>query len=357
MSKNPNEFKNKNVRQLMYRKLKQEKLKTKKKTKLENKDKPKQVPKTIENCRIKDETFVGDLQNDPEIQLDLRTDELSKHLLKGTNKANRQEDEKDDEQQDEYKKIDQDEYDSKVKQDRDDEEEEEESSQDEDESEEEEENNDPKILITTTEMRVAFRTYKMCRELSRILPNAHYFFRKNVRMSKVIPEAIKRKYSAIIAINEDHKEPNGMMITLLPEGPTMNFKLSNVKLSDEIKHANGFKGSHNEFTKHKPEIILNNFNTRLGLQLGRSFAALFPHDPQYLGRHCCTFHNQRDFVFFRHHRYIFRNAEKVGLQELGPRFTLKLRSLQKGAFNSKFGEYEWVQKRHEMESNRRKFSI
>lgn len=26
-----------------------------------------------------------------------------------------------------------------------------------------------------------------------------------------------------------------MMITLLPDGPTMNFKLSSVKLSDEIK--------------------------------------------------------------------------------------------------------------------------
>ena len=43
-------------------------------------------------------------------------------------------------------------------------------------------------------------------------------------------------------------------------------------------------------------------------------------------------------------RYIFRNAKKVGLQELGPRFTLKLRSLQKGTFDSKFGEYEWVHK-------------
>jgi len=34
----------------------------------------------------------------------------------------------------------------------------------------------------------------------------------------------------------------------------------------------------------------------------------------------------------------------VGIQELGPRFTLKLRSLQKGTFDSKFGEYEWVHK-------------
>ena len=51
-------------------------------------------------------------------------------------------------------------------------------------------------------------TYKLCRELSRILPNAKYFYRKNVRISKVIPEAIKRKYSAIIVVNEDRKVPS-----------------------------------------------------------------------------------------------------------------------------------------------------
>ena len=34
----------------------------------------------------------------------------------------------------------------------------------------------------------------------------------------------------------------------------------------------------------------------------------------------------------------------MGIQELGPRFTLKLRSLQKGTFDSKYGEYEWVHK-------------
>ncbi len=44
------------------------------------------------------------------------------------------------------------------------------------------------------------------------------------------------------------------------------------------------------------------------------------------------------------YRYIFKNEKKVGIQELGPRFTLKLRSLQKGTFDSKFGEYEWVHK-------------
>ena len=44
------------------------------------------------------------------------------------------------------------------------------------------------------------------------------------------------------------------------------------------------------------------------------------------------------------HRYIFKNHKKAGLQELGPRFTLKLRSLQRGTFDSKYGEYEWIHK-------------
>jgi len=56
-------------------------------------------------------------------------------------------------------------------------------------------------------------------------------------------------------------------------------------------------------TGHKPEVILNNFNTRLGHSIGRMLASMFPHDPNFHGRRVVTFHNQRDYIFFRHHRY------------------------------------------------------
>ena len=60
------------------------------------------------------------------------------------------------------------------------------------------------------------------------------------------------------------------------------------------------------------------------------------------------------FSFFLHVRlrYIFKNQKKAGLQELGPRFTLKLRSLQRGTFDSKFGEYEWIHKVRQKMINR-----
>jgi ribosome production factor 1 len=35
-------------------------------------------------------------------------------------------------------------------------------------------------------------------------------------------------------------------------------------------------------------------------------------------------------------------AYSARLQELGPRFTLRMQSLQRGTFDSKSGEYEWV---------------
>jgi ribosome production factor 1 len=97
---------------------------------------------------------------------------------------------------------------------------------------------------------------------------------------------------------------------------------------------------HGRATSHKPEMILSGFGTRLGHRISRVFAALFAQaspqtprstvqtnfdscvmppqlgkvqsrtccdghvsrrlqDPAYRGRRVVTFHNQRDFIFFR----------------------------------------------------------
>lgn len=119
-------------------------------------------------------------------------------------------------------------------------------------------------------------------------------------------------------------------------------------------------------------------------------ASLFDQEPAFKGRRAVTLHNQRDYIFFRHHRYVFEEKEvkvrataaaagagaagkgkKAGgkggkkkteqvvqarLQELGPRFTLKLLSVQKGTFDSRHGEYEW-KRNGDMDTSRRKFFL
>ena len=68
--------------------------------------------------------------------------------------------------------------------------------------------------------------------------------------------------------------------------------------------------------------------------------------------------NVKCFLIFPS-RYEFTSSGKVRLRELGPRFTLKLRSLQDGTFDSKTGDYRWIitDKRHDMETSRRKFYL
>ncbi|XP_005993908.1 ribosome production factor 1 [Latimeria chalumnae] len=208
----------------------------------------------------------------------------------------------------------------------------------------------PQILITTSD-RPRGRTVRFCEQLSGVIPNSHVYYRRGLALKKVIPQCVSRGFTDLIVINEDRKVPNGMVLSHLPDGPTAHFKMSSVRLRKEMKR----RGK--DPTGHVPEVVLNNFSTRLGHSIGRMLASLFPHDPQFMGRQVATFHNQRDYIFFRFHRYIFKNEKKVGLQELGPRFTLKLRSLQKGTFDSKYGEYEWIHKRHEMDTSRRKFHL
>mmetsp|Transcript_22224 Transcript_22224/g.33064 ORF Transcript_22224/g.33064 Transcript_22224/m.33064 type:complete len:168 (-) Transcript_22224:40-543(-) len=157
----------------------------------------------------------------------------------------------------------------------------------------------------------------------------------------IIEGATKRDYTDILLIQEHKKKLNMMIHIHLPEGPTAYYRLSSYKVRKDIKEAA-------KTSIHYPELILNNFNTRLGQTLGRMFASVFPQSPEFEGRKVVTFHNQRDFIFFRHHRYIFDSVEKARLQEIGPRFTLKLIKLQHDVFDPANGEYVWIYRGREM---------
>ena len=156
----------------------------------------------------------------------------------------------------------------------------------------------PKILITTSK-RASAHIYDFAHEFTGIFPNAQFVKRgSQFEVKKLVEIAIKREYTDLIIINEDKKEPNAMTFIHLPDGPTAHFKLSSIRLNKDIY-------GHGVVCANEPELILNNFNTRLGHTIGRFFASLFPHVPDFKGRQAVTFHNQRDFIFFRRHRYVF----------------------------------------------------
>lgn len=303
MSSRPNNtsnIANKAKREQVYQKLKAEKSKAKSAARekrrreaeeLGDDARPKQVPKTLDSMRVAEETTVA--PDDEEVLADEADDEFSPYF-KGEVKA--------------------------------------------------------KVMITTRP-RPSKNIHYFMAELMNMVPNSFYYKRGTYELKQICQYAANKKFTHLIVLSEKNKVCNGMILSHLAGGPTVHFKVTNVKLNEEIKGSG-------KATTHLPEIILNNFSTRLGHRVGRFLGSIFPHRPNFKGRRVITFHNQRDFIFLRHHRYIFKDdGKRVGLQEVGPRCTLKTRWLQAGTFDTKFGEYEWVHKRKEMDTSRRKFHL
>lgn len=68
-----------------------------------------------------------------------------------------------------------------------------------------------------------------------MIPNGHPMWRKNTSFKKIIRQAIENGFTDVVVINEDNRIPNAMIVSHLPNGPTAHFKLSNVKITKEIK--------------------------------------------------------------------------------------------------------------------------
>jgi len=227
----------------------------------------------------------------------------------------------------------------------------------------------PKVLVTT-HRRPSRHMWAFLGEFMEVLPRCEFAERRGLPLKNIVKWADEREFSDLLVFHESPggtseggtSGVDGMMHVHLPTGPTARYALKSLLLSKDIPNCG-------RATDHRPELVLNGFHTRLGHRIGRMFASLWHQDPEFTGRRVCTMHNQRDFIFFRHHRYVFeeklRRAKptdadsekqklvKARLQELGPRFTLKLQTLQRGTFADADGEFEFVKKGQDRDSAKR----
>jgi ribosome production factor 1 len=156
----------------------------------------------------------------------------------------------------------------------------------------------PRILMTTNR-RPKGALFDFLKEIKGAFPACEYYERKNFEIKKVIEWAKERGFTDLMLWYEKHGKPHSLILSHLPEGPTATFRVSGLKLRHAIRHHGAAPGDVH------PELIMNNFDTMLGHRMGRMLASLFPQSPHLKARRVVTMHNQRDFVFFRHHRYEF----------------------------------------------------
>lgn len=234
---------------------------------------------------------------------------------------------------------------------------------------------DPKILVTTS---LNSTIHNEAQLLGTLFPNSAYIPRSGHRfghkysLREICKFATNREYTTVILVKEDLKKPTGISVVHLPSGPTFHFSISNWIEGRKLP-------GHGNPTNHYPELLLNNFKTPLGLLTAKLFMTMFPPRPEFQGRQVVTLHNQRDYIFVRRHRYVFREKRateksivgadgrevkgvediRAGLQELGPRFTLKLRRVDKGigragSEGEDATQWEWKAK---MEKDRKRFNL
>ena len=251
---------------------------------------PKQMPKTIDMMREKDETLFD--ENDKEIKEALENDE--------------------------YKNYFNNEY-------------------------------SPQILLTTSIAHTG-GIFRFIKELKNFIPNSYFYYRKKFDLGTIMKSATEKGFTDILVVTERLRKPYKLLLIHLPNGPTMEFKLFNVVYQDEIQ-------GHGTSAGHNPELMFRNFKTTLGFRVQRALNALFPKDEELRGRELITFQNQRDYIFFRYYRYIFtEDFKSANLQELGPRFAMRLLYVQKGLFDPEKGDYEWLYQ-DKMGVRRRKFYL
>jgi ribosome production factor 1 len=155
-----------------------------------------------------------------------------------------------------------------------------------------------------------------------IFHNIYYYPRETMKLDEVYTYAKNLNYTHVMVVRYNNRGYELLVRHL--EGMLAVFKVTSLQFQKQIKH-------HAVATEHIPELILNNFDSKIGVKVGRLLASLFPQNPEFKGRRVVTFHNQRDFIFFRHHRYIFTEGyEGVNMQEIGPRFTLQVKKVFAG---------------------------
>ena len=92
-------------------------------------------------------------------------------------------------------------------------------------------------------------------------------------------EAGEKGFTHLIVVGEHDKKVNSLcfdsglmrslIISHLPNGPTAMFKVMSFIPHEDIADVG-------DVTQHNPEIILNNFTTRLGRRFGRFLGSMYP---------------------------------------------------------------------------------
>ena len=177
---------------------------------------------------------------------------------------------------------------------------------------------DPKILVTTSRAPTQ-RLTQFLKEMRIIIPNCVRINRGNIVIKDLVKECKENDYTDLILLHENWGQPDGLIISHMPQGPTIYFGLFNVVIRHDIAE------QIDKLSEAYPHLIFDGLNSRLGEIIIEIIKNIFPMSKAESKR-VLTFSNKSDFISFRYHNFQTRKSKKgekeVDLEEIGPRFEM-----------------------------------
>jgi len=235
---------------------------------------------------------------------------------------------------------------------------------------------DPKVLITTAR-DPSSRLAQFAKELRLLFPTSQRINRGAYILKDLVRLCQTNDVTDLVIVHEHRGEPDGLIVSHLPYGPTAYFGLSEVALRHDLP-----KKPPN-ISEVSPHLIFHQFESKLGRRVETILKHLFP-PAAPLGQRCMSFINQGDFIHFRHHTWAKakpgggeaaaaaaaaavdagqaatgkdeakerqpkgkkeraeeKQKEQLQLTEAGPRFVMRLYRIELGSVDMRDVEVEW----------------
>ena len=116
-----------------------------------------------------------------------------------------------------------------------------------------------------------------------------------IQVGELVEVCRNNDFTDIVVVQEHRGEPDGLIVSHLPFGPTCYFSLANTVMRHDIEGCGTVSEAY-------PHLIFDNFKSKIGERIMNILKYLFP-VPKDDSKRVMTFRNENDFISFRHHNY------------------------------------------------------
>lgn len=126
---------------------------------------------------------------------------------------------------------------------------------------------DPKILLTTAH-DPSDRLKRFIKELKFIFPNSQRMNRGSQTLKQIVDACNRNGFTDLIVLHEHRGEPDGLIVSHMPYGPTAYFTIYNTIMRHDTNISTTMSEAY-------PHLIFHNFKTKLGERVTKLIENIF----------------------------------------------------------------------------------